>query len=90
MEINITKPVKVNAKEFRILCKVRDDFHAELLDKEGQVLVEYDGYVPSRIMPETNGGDYINLYIDIDTGMILNWGKLSSEDIEAFIEESKE
>lgn len=84
MEINQLKQVKVNAKTLRIHMKVRDQFGADLKDADGEVLKEYEGYVPD-FMPEQHYGDYLILDIDIDTGQITNWVKPSAEQIEEFI-----
>lgn len=84
MEINQLKQVKVNAKTLRIHMKVRDQFEAELKDADGEVLKEYEGYVPD-FMPEQHYGDYLILDIDIDTGQITNWEKPSPEQVEEFI-----
>lgn len=84
MEINQLKQVKVNAKTLRIHMKVRDEFEAELKDADGEVLTEYQGYVPD-FMPEQHFGDYLILDIDIDTGQITNWVKPSPEQVEEFI-----
>lgn len=84
MEISQLKQVKVNAKTLRIHMKVRDQFEADLKDADGEVLKEYEGYVPD-FMPEQHYGDYLILDIDIDTGQITNWVKPSAEQIETFI-----
>jgi len=42
--------------------------------------VDHDGYVPEGL--GIGGGDYIEFDIDIETGQILNWPKLTDEDIE--------
>lgn len=84
MEINQLKQVKVNAKTLRIHMKVCDQFEADLKDADGEVLKEYEGYVPD-FMPEQHYGDYLILDIDIDTGQITNWVKPSAEQIETFI-----
>lgn len=84
MEIDAIKKVKVNAKTLKVHCKVCDNFTASLHDQDGATLKEYDGYVPG-FMPGQHYGDYLILDIDIDTGLITNWKKLSAEDIESFI-----
>lgn len=84
MEINITKPVKVQAKTFQLYIKCRDQFGGRLVDQDGQVLKEYDGYVPSFFPGELC--DYLMLDIDIDTGLIINWKKIKPSEIEEFIE----
>ena len=72
MQINMTKQVPVEAKTLAIHMKVCDQFGCRLLDKDGAILKDYDGYVPS-LMPGDHFGDYVILDIDIDTGFITNW-----------------
>lgn len=84
MEINITKPVKVNAKTLKLHMKVCDQFEANLVDQDGETLKEYEGYVPG-FMPGPHYGDYLVLDIDIDTGVITNWQKPTAEEIQEFI-----
>lgn len=85
MEINITKPIKVNAKTLKLHIKVCDRFEADLVDQQGDVLKEYEGYVPD-FMPEQHDGDYLILDIDIDTGVITNWKPVTAQQIETFIQ----
>lgn len=84
MEINVTKPVKVNAKTLKIHMKVRDEFSCLIEDQDGEELKDYEGYVPDFI-PGQHYGDYLILHIDIDTGQILNWKKPNAEQMEEFI-----
>lgn len=59
-------------KEYGILTisgKCSDMFSANYSDDDG--CVEYDGYVPRNL--GIGGGDYIELNIDMETGLILNW-----------------
>jgi len=88
MEINMTKPVQVQAKAFKLHIKCRDGFEGTLVDQDGKPLKEYEGYVPS-FFPGQHYGDYLILDIDIDTGVITNWKKLSASDIEEFIKEDE-
>lgn len=44
---------------------------AVLYDNDGNVLKEYDGYVPNIIPNFYN--DYVKLDIELETGKILNW-----------------
>ncbi len=44
----------------------------DIYDKDGNKVYEHDGYVPD-FMPGQHFGDYIELEIDVDTGVILNW-----------------
>lgn len=89
MEINITKPVKVNAKSIKLHIKVCDQFEADLVDQDGETLKGYEGYVPG-FFPGQHYGDYLILDIDIDTGVITNWKKPSAEEIQEFISEKKD
>jgi len=57
-----------------ISAKCSDLCFAQLQDKEGKVLAESDGYVPD-FMPGNHYGDYVELEIDTETGLILNWKK---------------
>lgn len=41
--------------------------------------IKHEGYVPYGL--GLGGGDYIRLQIDADTGQILNWVKLTDEDL---------
>ena len=85
MQINITKPVQVDAKEIRIHIKVRDSFAASINDQFGEEIAfqEY-GYVP-EFMPGHRYGDYLILNIDLDTGVVTNWVKPSQDAVESFI-----
>lgn len=71
----------------QISGKVSDLCVTTLLDEKGEVLKEHDGYVP-KFMPE-NGGDYIYLEIDIETGKILNWITPTQERLKEFIKTGK-
>lgn len=86
MEIDMKKTVKVKAKTFRVNIKCSDRFQGTLVDQDGEVLKDYEGYVPS-FFPGNHYGDYLLLDIDIDTGQITNWPKIKPEMIEQFIEE---
>lgn len=57
--------VKINAK-----CS--DLCYYEILNDNGTVIHENDGYVPD-FMPGQHFGDYVMLDIDVKTGKILNW-----------------
>jgi hypothetical protein len=91
MEINITKPVQVQAKTFKLHIKCRDMFEGDSVDQDGKTLKEYEGYVPD-FFPGQHYGDYLilDIDIDIDTGVITNWKKLTQSDIEDFINEGDE
>ena len=86
MELEITKPQTVNAKTLKIHLKVADRFCAELVSDKGETIFEQeDGYVPS-FMPGDHYGDYVILDIDIDSGVITNWKKVTRGDIQEWIE----
>ena len=57
----------------KVCAKTVDRFSAKLIE-DNEVTATHDGYVPN-FMPEEHYGDYIEIDIDIDTGMILNWKK---------------
>ena len=58
-----------------ICVKCSDSFNATLIEGNNRIL-EYEGYVPD-FMPEHHYGDYIELDIDIATGQIVNWNKVT-------------
>ena len=84
MKIKATKAVTVDAKTLKLHLKVSDRFACSLFDAEGQKIKEHDGYVPG-FMPGEHYGDYVILDIDIDTGQVTNWRKVTAEQIEEFI-----
>ena len=86
MEINQLKTVKVDAKTIKIHVKCSDRFSYAIADAQGvEIHSQDDGYVPG-FMPGPHYGDYIILDIDIDTGIVTNWKKLSPDDIEEAME----
>jgi hypothetical protein len=53
--------------------KVCDDGKYTLLDADGSIIVEKDGYVPNCMSPKENGyGDYIKMDI-LSDGTIVDW-----------------
>lgn len=84
MKINQTKAVEVEAKTLSIHLKVCDQFSARLLDQDGEIIKDHDGYVPD-FMPGEHFGDYVILEIDIETGKVLNWREPSAGQIEKFV-----
>ncbi len=89
MKINATKVVQVEAKTLKIHMKCRDTFDAQLVDQDGGVLKDYEGYVPG-FMPGKHYGDYLMLDIDLDSGKILNWETPEAEEIEEFVKGCEE
>ena len=61
-------------------------FHATLR-KDGKQIGEYSGYVPD-FMPGNHYGDYVQLEIDTDTGLIVNWKKPTDAQLKIFTNES--
>ena len=73
------------AKTAKIGGKVSDRCQVRLYDNSGQLLKDYDGYVPFLLPSICDGGDYLSFTVDLETGQILNWQKPSNEEIAAFI-----
>jgi hypothetical protein len=81
VELSILKPTKVYAGIVKVVAKVCDRGSYELCANDGTVLASRDDdYVPS-FFPGEHYGDYIMLDIDIDTGVIINWKKPSTEQV---------
>ena len=59
----------------------------EALDADGNVLIEYDGYVPD-FMPGKHYNDSVDLEIDVATGRITNWTADSAEILKELTERS--
>jgi hypothetical protein len=85
MEINQTKKVKVVARSMHLHMKVRDQFECQIKDEQGDIIRDYEGYVPS-FMPGQHFGDYLILDIDLDTGQVLNWKEVNKSQLKDFIE----
>lgn len=66
-----------------IVAKCSDMCVATLLENN-KVLKENDGYVP-RLMPGQHWGDYIEIDIEVATGLIINWKVPSKTAIAKFI-----
>lgn len=87
MSVTIKRPIEVEPATMRVYLKVRDEFGFKLTDIHSQVIVEQeDGYVPSFFPGEY--GDYVDLKIDVRTGMIINWDEhFSMSRLQKFIDE---
>jgi hypothetical protein len=86
MELEIKRPQTVNAKTLKIHLKVTDQFSAQLKsDKNETIHNQEEGYVPD-FMPGEHYGDYVILDIDIDSGLITNWKKVTAQQIQEWIE----
>ena len=51
--------------------------------------ISHDGYVPEGLGIGDFYGDYIEMVIDLDTGTILNWEKLSDTKIRKIIKDTE-
>lgn len=72
MEVTILKPQIADIKVFKLCLKVCDEFAGVLTNHKGDSVSTYEGYVP-EFFPANGGGDYVNLDIDLESGVILNW-----------------
>lgn len=60
-------------KKADVHFKICDSGLYELIDRNGDTIIEIDGYVPSIMCPEGGGfGDYVIMKID-ESGKIENW-----------------
>ena len=59
-------------KTMIVSAKCSDLCCIDMYDENGNQIYEHVGYVPD-FMPGQHFGDYVQLDIDIDTGVILNW-----------------
>jgi len=63
-----------------VVAKCSDMCHVTFKDEKGNDIGERDDYVPDW-MPEQHWGDYVELEIDIATGLILNWKKPTQKEL---------
>lgn len=60
-------------KKFWVFGKVCDEFKCKVKGIDDEVLIDYEGYVPSFMAIEDNGyGDYIDMIVEED-GTIKDW-----------------
>jgi hypothetical protein len=76
------QPVERKQRVIEMTAKCSDMFSA-LCYESGNKVGEYDGYVPD-FFPGEHYGDYVILYIDADTGTIINWRKPTKAEWEKF------
>lgn len=84
IKIGVQKIVEQEVTELRIYTKVTDTFTASLVDGDGHIIKDYEGYVPP-FMPGKHYGDYIILNINLETGVITNWSKPTEEELIEFL-----
>lgn len=70
----------IDVKFVRLHAKVCDSASYSLLDEKFNQVADRDDYVPhffpyGKSGNESHFGDYIDLWIDIETGQIMNWKK---------------
>lgn len=83
--ITIKENKTAEAKTVWINAKCSDCCVTTLLDGDGNEIIERDGYVPG-FMPEDHYGDYVQLHIDLASGVILNWVAPESDDLQEWID----
>lgn len=66
--------------KIQLTAKCSDLCFVRLHGEDGEVIAEGDGYVPD-FMPGEHYGDYVELDIDPDTGIITNWDKHYPQDM---------
>lgn len=72
---------EVEFTRISISAKCSDLCYVELTDEKDTVVAEHDGYVPA-FMPGDHCGDYVQLDIDLETGVILNWKRPTRKTVE--------
>lgn len=83
IEFKSNKPVMAHAKTIHISLKVSGRFNGKIFDENGNSLIDIEeSYVPD-FFPGQHYGDYVELEIDLESGMINNWIKPTGEQIEA-------
>lgn len=89
MKFGMKLEKEVDAKVLKLHIKAVDTGSYTLMDADGTVLKDHDGYVPD-FFPGQHYGDYVELNIDIDTGQILNWNKPTAAQLKAFVNGEEE
>lgn len=70
----------VEAKSIKVFAKLRDSGSYELMGMDGKsIKLESDGYVPTWF--PGGDSDYLDLDIDLETGVVLNWKKPAPEEV---------
>jgi hypothetical protein len=83
MKVTVNTPKTIDLKTVRIYVKCSDRFSCIITTDDPYKSYGYDGYVPDVIPGDY--GDYIDLNIDIETGMILNWPKNNPDEWAEFL-----
>ncbi len=61
--------------KLKILAKCSDMCRIKLIDDNGRLIVEKDGYVPS--IEGIGKSDYIEMAIDVESGKVIGFSKES-------------
>lgn len=79
--MNNLEEIAKNARYLVVNAKTSDMCQIQLRDQKNIVILDKDGYVPSKLgIDGINGGDdYIGMIIEIKTGKILNWPDFSED-----------
>lgn len=72
----------MKGKTILSICGKTSDLFSARLIEDGKVTKTHDGYVP-KFMPGEHFGDYIELDIDIETGQIVNWNKVTAAKVKS-------
>lgn len=82
IELDQKVTVKVQAKEISIHVKCTDEFNANLIDSNGNIIGHIEDENVPRFIPSVDCSEILTLNIDLETGQITNWRKPSAKDIE--------
>lgn len=90
MKVNIKKVVeeKEDITAIEVIAHCRDCCIVQLMNGVGDIIHDHDGYVPDFL--PGHHGDSLELTIDIETGQILNWPKITKSKLEEFINSEKD
>lgn len=75
-------PRNEHTRRIGICAKTSDGFFASLLDANGNVVGEYDGYVLPCCHADSD--DYVEMDIDVDSGQIIGWKGITKEEVARF------
>lgn len=91
--VNYTQPNTPNGATIEDIdnWKFCDGGAYEVLDENMNVLAGYEGYVPNKVLPPTDGyGDYLTLDIDYVKGVVTNLYEYEKMDFTVFEEAANE
>lgn len=75
--------VETNVHTVSVNVKVSDRGSYVFKDDTGKVIKDFtENYVPD-FFPGEHYGDYLELEIDIETGVILNWKKPTADELDS-------